>query len=56
MGVLDRARPSALRPWRRGAAGIFAVLSLLVCGGLLAPAPALAHSELAFPPRPAKPP
>jgi LPS-assembly protein len=56
MGVLDRARPSALRPWRRGAAGIFAVLSLLVCGGLLAPAPALAQSELAFPPRPAKPP
>jgi LPS-assembly protein len=48
------ARPPAPRLFRRGAAGIATVLSLLVCGGSFAPAPATAQ-ELAFPQRPAPP-
>ncbi len=51
MAGLVSARPSGPTPNRRGAAGIAAVLSLLVCGGLLTPAPSLAQ-ELAFPQRP----
>lgn len=50
MGVLGSARPSAPAP-RRRAARIATVLSLLVCGGLLAPAPSAAQ-ELQFPARP----
>jgi LPS-assembly protein len=52
MAGLASARPPAPRPTRRGAAKIVAVLSLLVCGGLLAPAPADAQT-LSFPARPA---
>ncbi|MFN3657942.1 MAG: LPS-assembly protein LptD [Pseudolabrys sp.] len=55
MAGLDRARPSAPRLCRRGAAGIAAVLSLLVCGALLAPAPADAQ-QLVFPERAPKQP
>jgi len=51
MAGLVSTRPSAPRQYRRGAAGIAAVLSLLVCGGLLAPAPSAAQ-ELQFPARP----
>jgi LPS-assembly protein len=51
---LASARPPAPRPYRRGAAGIFAILSLLVCGGLLASVPAPAQ-ELSFPQRPPPP-
>jgi LPS-assembly protein len=46
------------RPYRRGVLNFAAVLSLLVCGGLIAPA-ALQHAsaqELFFPPLPPKPP
>src|SRR5271166_2696922 len=51
-----RSRPPASRsPLWRGVAGLAAVLSLLACGGLFAPAPAAAQ-ELTFPLRPAKPP
>jgi LPS-assembly protein len=55
MAGLDSTRPSAPRLSRRGAAGIAAVLSLLVCGGLLAPAPADAQEYIQFPLRPAPP-
>jgi LPS-assembly protein len=55
MAGLVRARPPAPRPRRRGAAAIFAVLSLLACGGLFASAPAQAQT-LQFPQRPAPPP
>jgi len=51
MAGLLSTRPSGHRLSRRGAAGIVAVLSLLVCGGLLAPAP-IAAQELTFPVRP----
>ena len=51
MAGLLSTRPSGPRLSRRGAAGIVAVLSLLVCGGLLAPAPSAAQ-ELTFPVRP----
>ena len=54
MEGLANARPPAPRPYRRGVAGLLAVLSLLACGGLLASAPTPAHSqELTFPTRPA---
>jgi LPS-assembly protein len=46
-----RARPSARRRHASGAVCVFAVLSLLVCGGLIACAPAAAQ-ELTFPERP----
>jgi len=54
MAGLSSTRPSEHRLRRRGAAGITAVLSLLVCGGLLAPASSNAQ-ELTFPVRPAPP-
>jgi len=44
-------RPSAPRPHYRGVISIAVVLSLVGCGGLIAPAPASAQ-ELQFPPRP----
>lgn len=53
-----RSRPPAPRPQSRGVAGIAAVLSLLVCGGLIAAAPMSAPAgaqELTFPQRPAPP-
>lgn len=50
------ARPPAPKLYRCGAAGFAAaVVGLLVCGSLLAPAP-VAAQELNFPPRPAPPP
>ena len=49
------ARPSAPRPCCRGVAKVAAVLSLLACGGLIAPAPAAAQQELQFPQRPPPP-
>jgi LPS-assembly protein len=49
------ARPSAPRPCCRGVAKLAAVLSLLACGGLIAPAPAVAQQELQFPQRPPPP-
>src|SRR5512135_1060673 len=52
MAGLVSARPSAPRPYWRGAAKIAAVLSLLACGGLIAPAPA---QVLQFPQRPPPP-
>jgi len=51
MEGLANARPPAPRPRRRGVAVFFAVLSLLVCGGLFAPAQAA--EQLQFPQRPA---
>jgi LPS-assembly protein len=48
----DRSRPPALRPRRRGVARIAAVLSLLACGGLIAPAFA---QQLTFPQAPPAP-
>ena len=48
------ARPSSPRRQRRGVAILAAVLSLLACGGLLAPASAPAQ-ELQFPQRPPPP-
>jgi LPS-assembly protein len=51
MAGLAYARPPAPRPHRRGVAQIAALLSLLVCGGLLASAPAVAQ-ELLFPQAP----
>ena len=50
------ARPPAPRAHRRGVAAFIAVLSLLVCGGLLASAPVLAQPALQFPTRLAPPP
>lgn len=50
MAGLDCTRPSGPRLYRRGT-GFFVVLSLVVCGGLLAPAPSPAQ-ELQFPARP----
>ena len=55
MAGLSCARPSAPRLTRRGVAVFIAVLSLLVCGGLLASAP-VAAQQLQFPQRPAPPP
>ena len=58
MAGLPSAPPPMPRPYRRGFVRFAAVLSLLVCGGLLAAAvsqPASAQ-ELFFPPTPAKPP
>jgi LPS-assembly protein len=55
MAGLPSARPPAPRAYRRGVAAFVAVLSLLVCGGLLASAPAFAQ-QLKFPQRPAPPP
>ena len=56
MAGLLSARPSAPRRHRRGAAAFVAVLSLLACSGLLAPAPAFGQQLLFnFPPRPAPP-
>ena len=58
MAELPSAPPHKLRPCRRSVMRFAAVLSLLVCGGLLAPA-ALQHAtaqELTFPPAPPKPP
>ena len=55
MAGLSCARPSAPRLIRRGVAVFIAVLSLLVCGGLLASAP-VAAQQLQFPQRPAPPP
>ncbi len=58
MAGLPSAPPQKPRPYRRGVMRFAAVLSLLVCGGLLAPA-ALQYAsaqELAFPPTPPKPP
>lgn len=50
------ARPPTPNSYRCGAAGFAAaLLGLLVCGGLLAPAPAAAQT-LAFPPSPGPPP
>jgi len=46
-----RSRPPASRPLRCGLAGLAAVLSLAVCGGLLVLAPASAQ-DLTFPQRP----
>ena len=54
MAGLVSARPSAPRPQRRGAAILAAVLSLLACGGLIAPVSAPAQ-ELQFPQRPPPP-
>jgi LPS-assembly protein len=51
MAGLVYARPPAPRPYRRRVAQIAAVLSLLVCGGLLASVPAVAQ-ELSFPQAP----
>jgi LPS-assembly protein len=48
------ARPSGPRPYGRGVAIFAAVLGLLACGGLVAPAPAPAQ-ELTFPIRPPPP-
>ena len=50
-----RARPPAPQAHRRGVAAFLAVLSLLVCGGLLASAPVFAQ-QLTFPQRPPPPP
>ena len=47
--------PASRRPLWRAVAGLAAVLSLALSGGLLAPAPAQAQTELTFPQRPAKP-
>ncbi len=55
MAGLVSARPSAPRPRRRGAVTLVAVLSLWVCGGLLASAPVQAQ-QLSFPQRPPPPP
>jgi len=55
MAGLVSARPPAPRPHRRGVAAFVAVLSLLACGGLLAPAPVQAQ-QLEFPKRAAPPP
>jgi LPS-assembly protein len=54
MAGLVCARPSAPRRQRRGAAILAAVLSLLACGGLIAPVSAPAQ-ELQFPQRPPLP-
>ncbi len=54
MAGLVSARPSAPRPKCRGAAILAAVLSLLACGGLIAPVSAPAQ-ELQFPQRPPPP-
>ncbi len=51
MTGLVRARPPAPRPRRRGIVYVMAVLSLVVCGGLIAPAP-VAAQILVFPPTP----
>ena len=48
MEGLFYARPPAPKLLYRGVAGIAAVLSLLVCGGVLTPAP-VAAQELTFP-------
>ena len=48
MAAPSRARPPTARPRRRGIVVLFAVLSLLGCGGLLASTPAHAQ-ELSFP-------
>jgi LPS-assembly protein len=55
MAGLASARPSPPR-LRRGAAALVAVLSLVVCGGLLASSPVFAQAPLEFPKRPAPPP
>ena len=64
MAGLDRSRPPAPRPHRRGAMRILAVLAILACGGLIASVLAglevlgfttAAAQELAFP-RPPPPP
>ncbi len=55
MAGLASSRPPAPRPDRRGVAAFIAVLSLLVCGGLLMSAPVLAQ-QLTFPQRPPPPP
>jgi LPS-assembly protein len=54
MARLVSARPPAPRPHRRGAARIVAILSLLVCGGLLAPVLGVTTvaAQEAFPPPP----
>ncbi len=44
--------PASRRPYSRAVTGFAAVLSLWLCGGLLAPAPVVAQ-ELVFPQRPA---
>ncbi|HEY6022916.1 MAG TPA: LPS-assembly protein LptD [Pseudolabrys sp.] len=54
MAGLLRARPSAPRLLGRGVATFAAVLSLLACGGLIAPVSAAAQ-ELQFPQRPPPP-
>lgn len=56
MAGLASARPPAPRPQCRGAAKIAAVLSLLVCGGLMASAAPTAAQQLNFPQRPPPPP
>jgi LPS-assembly protein len=56
MAGLVCSRPPAPRRYRRGAAAIVAVLSLLVCGGLFASAPAFGQQMFTFPQRPASPP
>ncbi len=53
MAGLASARPPAPRPHCRGAAVFFAVLAMLACGGLIAPAFA---QQLTFPARPSPPP
>ena len=47
-----RSRPPAPRRLCRGVAGLAAVLAIMACGGLLAPAPADAQQILTFPQRP----
>jgi LPS-assembly protein len=58
MAGLPSAPPPRPRPYRRGVVRFAAVLSLLVCGGLIAPAALQSASaqELFFPPLPPKPP
>jgi LPS-assembly protein len=50
MAGLVCARPSLPRPYRRGIAGLIAVLAILACGDVFTCAPALAQQVFSFPP------